>query len=417
MEGSRKAAVSPRIEPMVSLRRLVKGVAGHPEIRLRRQNEPMSQRVFPRVSRVLRSAYARLPRLFPAAAWILALVTAIGFSHGRQAGVVNMIFLGDTGTGDARQREVGSQMAEIARREPLDYVVLLGDNIYGGNKGNSFGEKFLKVYDSLFTLGVHFHAALGNHDVEDCRVAGTDPLPAGDGAYIDTADCWAREQLQVGRFGYEGGRRYYSFASPEDPPLVETFVLDSNTLRGGGDEDDEEGALGATTDAAQLEWLRQALGASRATWKILAMHHPVHSPKGRRLFGLGHKPETDLRAVLEPVIVDRVDVVFQGHNHLYARMLPLHGVRYFVSGGGGQKPYRFNPDEDTVARPGDRGRFNHFVYTRITRDRFQYCVIDKEGTPRDGGWFRKGDAEDTPFPPGGCPPLETGAADTDESPS
>ncbi len=336
----------------------------------------------------------------------LVLGLVAGVALGCEKSAVNMVFLGDTGTGDRRQMEVRSEIVKVAERAPLDYVVLLGDNIYGGHKGRSFGSKFLDVYAPLFSLGVEFHSALGNHDVEDCQVADMDPLPPNDQAYIDSSNCWAREQIEVKRFGYDGGRRYYSFASREAPPLVETFVLDSNTLRGGGD-DDEEGALGATSDKAQLEWLERALEASQATWKLLALHHPLHSPKGRRMFGLGHKPDNQLLDALESVIAGRVDVVFQGHNHLYARMLPRKGVRYFVSGGGGRKPYHFNPDADTVARPEDRGRFNHFVYVRITRDEFQYCVIDKAGGRRDGGWFRKGDLQDTPFAPGACPPLAT----------
>ncbi len=353
----------------------------------------------------------------PVRALILVLVLAIaaGLSPGGQGEAVNMVFVGDTGTGDARQLEVRSRIVDVAQRVVLDYVVLLGDNIYGGHKGRSFGSKFLDVYAPLFSRGVEFHSALGNHDVEDCRVVAKEPLPATDEAYIDSPKCWVREQIEVKRFGYNGGRRYYSFASPENPPLVETFVLDSNTLRGDGDDDDEEGALGASSDVAQLEWLRRALEASRATWKLLAIHHPIHSPKGRRMLGLGHAPETELRGELENVIVGRVDVVFQGHNHLYARMLPRKGVRYFVSGGGGQKPYHFNPDADTVARPEDRGRFNHFIYARISRDKFQYCVIDREGRQRDGGWFRQGDAEDTPFPPDVCPPLQDKSTPAGES--
>lgn len=317
---------------------------------------------------------------------------------------VRMVFVGDTGSGSDRQRAVAAGIQRLAAAGGLDAVVLLGDNIYGRNKAALFQDRFLDVYSRLFSLGVPFHAALGNHDVERCRVADAEELPRDASAYQEGDSCWAHEQMAIPRFGYRDGHRYYSFASAGDRPLVETFVLDSNTLLADGGADDEEGgAEGGGWDEAQVEWLETALRQSNATWKVLAMHHPVHSPKGRRILGWGHEAESDLLDRLEDIIVGQVDVVFQGHNHLYARMHPRRGVRYFVSGGGGKKPYRFVPDDDTVPRPRDHGRFNHFVLVEATRERMKYCVIDRAGALRDSGWFAKGDPADSPLPAQACP--------------
>ena len=49
-------------------------------------------------------------------------------------------------------------------------------------------------------------------------------------------------------------------------PLAEVFVLDSNTL-GKDDTKIEDG-----TDEPQLRWIAEALRASRARWKVVAMH-------------------------------------------------------------------------------------------------------------------------------------------------
>jgi len=80
-------------------------------------------------------------------------------------------------------------------------------------------------------------------------------------------------------------------------------------------------------------------------------------------------------------------------------------VRYFVSGAGGQKPYKFKPDPMTIARS-DRGEFNHLVVVRVTDQVFEYCVIDDSGATRGGGWFRAGDATDTTFASGSCAILK-----------
>jgi 3',5'-cyclic AMP phosphodiesterase CpdA len=184
-------------------------------------------------------------------------------------------------------------------------------------------------------------------------------------------------------FGYPDGQRYYSVALGGATPLVEVFVLDSNTLA------NEQAKLRERADTPQLSWLDAALDNSEAVWKIITMHHPMYGPTGDRFLWSGHQADIDLRRQLGPLLEGRVDAVFQGHNHLYARSLPQHGIRYFVAGGGGSKPYKFKPDSMTVSRA-DRGELNHSVYVRATEEMFEYCVIDADGQTRDGGWFGKG---------------------------
>ena len=137
------------------------------------------------------------------------------------------------------------------------------------------------------------------------------------------------------------------------------------------------------------------------------MHHPVYSPSRRRFWIFGRRgPDLRLRAQLEPLLVRHgVDIVMQGHQHLYARLQPQRGVRYVVTGGGSRKPDAFRSDGHTVPRS-DRGKFNHFMYVRATGDRYEYCAIDRKRAVRDGGWFAPGDAVDTPFPKGDCPALQ-----------
>ena len=246
------------------------------------------------------------------------------------------------------------------------------------------------------------HAALGNHDVQKCRGTTERPVPRGASAYARGRDCWVADHLATPEFGYVEGARYYAVTIPGGAaPLVDVFVLDTNTLG------DDQTRIGEGADHARLEWLDAALSASTSRWRVVAMHHPIHSPTRRARFLAFGRRGTDerLREQLEPLFIEHdVDIVFQGHQHLYARLRPQRGVRYIVTGGGSRKPDTFESDDETHPRR-DRGRFNHFVSVRATGDRFEYCVMDDARVVRDGGWFAADGPADTAFPAGTCPAV------------
>jgi hypothetical protein len=138
---------------------------------------------------------------------------------------------------------------------------------------------------------------------------------------------------------------------------------------------------------------------------VVIMHHPPHSPttSARSFFfvpiGGGRTREFQLDRQLTPILRQhRVDVVFAGHNHFYARMVPQEGIRYFVSGGGGRKTYGFERAPGYVAAGDD---WYHFVSVRVTPTTFTYRVIDEDGELRDSGWWAKGDAADRALAEGG----------------
>src|SRR6478609_5963957 len=72
--------------------------------------------------------------------------------------------LGDTGTGGKGQYQTAEQVAAFRRVFPFDFALMLGDNIYGGEKPKDFVAKFERPYAALLSAGVKFYAALGNHD-------------------------------------------------------------------------------------------------------------------------------------------------------------------------------------------------------------------------------------------------------------
>ena len=336
-----------------------------------------------------------------AAAAALAVPTTGAGAPGSSA-EARLLFVGDTGSGDRRARAVRDAIVATVTEAGASHLFLLGDNVYEDGEARQIAPRFVDLFRPVMRLGVTVHAALGNHDVRKCTGTAMRPVPRDASAYRAGRECWAADHLATPEFGYADGARYYTVTIPgAAEPLVDVFVLDSNTLG------EDQVRIDAGADDAQPAWLDAALAASAARWRVIALHHPIYSP-GRRRFWIFGRRGTDprLRAQLEPLLIRHgVDIVFQGHQHLYARLRPQRGVRYVVTGGGSRRPDAFEPDDQTTPRS-DRGRFNHFVYVHATGDRFEYCAIDHEQVVRDGGWFASGDATDTLFPAGRCPALE-----------
>ena len=193
--------------------------------------------------------------------------------------------IGDTGTGDRPQYEVGAQMAKARDIFPFEFVIMLGDNMYGGERPQDYQRKFELPYKAILDANIPFYASLGNHD---------DP-----------------NQRFYKPFNMNG-ERYYSYKKDKlGNPGVRFFALDSNYM---------------TSD--QLQWLEKELAASDSPWKIAYFHHPLYS-SGER-----HGSEVDLRAQLEPLFLKYgMSVVFAGHEHFYERLRPQKGIYYFTAGG------------------------------------------------------------------------------------
>ena len=330
----------------------------------------------------------RYPRAGAAAALLLAAATAAA----QPPPEARLAFVGDTGSGDAAQKAVSAQL--LAWRPAQ--VFLLGDNIYDRGSRKYIASRFDDVYAPLMRAGTAFHAALGNHDVLWCNLASVEPLPDDRRAYASgLLPCDVKYQLAHASFGYPDGHRYYSVTSDATSrPMVEVFVLDSNTLS------TSQTKLGPLQeDRAQLRWLDQALLDSNAHWKVVILHHPPQSPKTPVKYwwfiptGGGRAREWRLDLQLGPILRRRgVDAVIAAHNHFYARMVPQDGIRYFVSGGGGREVYPFEESPGYVAAG---GAFHHFLYVRATEAAFEYYAVDEAGHSRDAGLFTKGSTVDT----------------------
>jgi predicted phosphodiesterase len=243
--------------------------------------------------------------------------------------------IGDNGTGDRYEYEVARQMVVAREQFPFEMVLMLGDNIYGGQTPKDFVQKFELPYRPLLDAGVRFYAALGNHDDQTNRFY----LPFN-----------------------MGGERYYTFAKRN----ARFFALDSDYL-----------------DDKQRLWIDNSLKGSRDEWKICFFHHPLYSNGGR------HGSQVDLRVILEPIFTRHgVDVVFSGHDHVYERLTPQRGIQYFVSGAAGQVRKGNLRRSDMTAAGFDQDQ--SFMLVEVAGARLSYQAISRTGKTVDSGVLQKG---------------------------
>src|ERR1700739_2949013 len=206
------------------------------------------------------------------------------FKFPLKSGSVKFAAIGDMGTGDAPQYQVAERMNTERQQFPFDFVIMLGDNIYGGSSPKDFEKKFEMPYKPLLYAGVKFYASLGNHDNPNERLCKVFNM---------------------------NGSSYYTFKKGN----VRFFALDSNYM-----------------DAKQLAWLEKQLqDAGNKAWKICFFHHALYST------AKAHGSSVELRSLLEPMFIKYgVDAVFAGHDHVYERIHPQGGIYYFTEGSSGQ---------------------------------------------------------------------------------
>ena len=239
--------------------------------------------------------------------------------------------IGDSGTGDRNQYQVARLLETYRQVVGFEFVIMLGDNIYGSHEPKDFAEKFEVPYKPLLDAGVKFYASLGNHD---------DPNV---------------ERLYK-PFNMNG-ERYYSFKKKD----AAFFALDSNYM-----------------DPKQLDWVQQNLQSSDARWKICFFHHPLFNA------GKSHGPDVDLRSQLLPLFRQyRVNVVFSGHEHVYERLAPQENIYFFVAGNSAKLMSHDlgASNEVKVGFDSDRG----FMLIEIDGDQLYFQAISRSGKTIDAG--------------------------------
>lgn len=244
---------------------------------------------------------------------------------------VRFVVIGDTGTGTKKQHELAHVLLSYRQAFPFEFVLMMGDNMYGGEKSVDYKKKFEDVYKPLLDQKVKFYAALGNHDESNQRFY---------------------------EFFNMEGQEYYKFSKGN----VSFYSLNSNYM-----------------DKKQLKWLNEKLAADTSEWKIAYFHHPPYSS------GAAHGSDTKLREVVEPMFVRHgVDVVFAGHEHFYERIKPQKGIYYFISGSGG-KLRKGDVKKGSPLTDKAYDRDMSFMLIEVAGDQMYFQVISRMGETVDTG--------------------------------
>ena len=245
---------------------------------------------------------------------------------------VSFLFFSDTQadpeTGDYSELV---RMLELAIRQAEPSLAIFGGDTVndGGDAAEwaEFGETAASKLKGLTTA-----AAPGNHD--------GNPLLAAQFDYPQSAPSGQGE-------GY-----FYSF----DIGLVHFIMLDSNIMGAANDRD--------------VKWLQNDLKSKeseRATWRIAVMHHPMwpvaENPKDAA------RAET-IRLHFLPLLEEyRVDLILCGHQHVYARCLPMSGgktapehsgIVQVMAASGGKDTYAA-ADREYISVIADAPNYLHII--------------------------------------------------------
>jgi predicted MPP superfamily phosphohydrolase len=246
-------------------------------------------------------------------------------------GSLRFAVIGDTGSGTEKQRQVADMMVRYKQLFPFEFVLMMGDNLYGSETPKDFEDKFSDVYKKLLDDKIKFYATLGNHD-----------LPI---------------QINYEKFNMNG-KEYYRFKKGN----VAFYSLNSNYM-----------------DKRQVKWLEDELTKDTSDWKICFFHHPPYSSAKK------HGSDNQLREVVEPIFLKYgVNVVLSGHEHVYERIKPQKGIYYFVSGAGGQ----LRVNDVKSQSPLTEKSFDqdmHFMLFEVVGDQLYFQAISRTGETIDSG--------------------------------
>jgi hypothetical protein len=229
--------------------------------------------------------------------------------------------VGDFGTNNSNEAAVANLISDDFVPE---FIVTVGDNSYGAagmdvNVGQYY-QAFIGDYSGAFGAGSatnRFFPAAGNHEWDD---------GGGIDAYLSFFNL---PGAGIASSNTSGNERYYDFI--QGP--VHCFVVSSDAREPGGNLAHDP-LLPADV---QAQWLKSALAASTAPWKLVFLHHPPYSS------GTGHGSETDVQWPFEAW---GASAVIAGHDHTYERILRDDNsdgavMPYFVNGLGGRERHGF----------------------------------------------------------------------------
>jgi hypothetical protein len=252
--------------------------------------------------------------------------------------------------GDSRRPATGNgqwdthaKIAEAIHAARPDLVLHTGDLTLNGAQHQRWLSEFFGPAKLLFS-DTPVYVAIGNHE--------------------------ARAHWFNEFFAYPPPKNYYSFEFGN----THFVAIDSyETVKGVA----EYAVIGR--ESAEYRWLVDDLKSAKAKWKVVFLHHPIYDSSFQ------FDPQSiKLREVLAPVFEQYgVDIVFNGHDHLYERSYPIrkgkvdlkHGIPYVTTGGGGAEAHHFlqKKKAEYIAQ----GRVvPHYCLVEIVDGRLEMKVLD-----------------------------------------
>ncbi len=289
-------------------------------------------------------ANARVPKANPKnsisrdAEWV-----AFGMAHFTTAPLpgkpFNLVVYGDNQPFALELKPVIDQIMKT----DVDLVLHVGDIVHDGTIEEFRYDYFMAA--SPFTRNVPHLYIAGNHEGHGLKLPFDSffPVPNRKPVMVDG------EQVSPGpRTGY------FDYGN------VRFFLLDSERDMGEGSD--------------QLKWLNAMLEETvkkhpEITWIFASWHRPTFTEAGRVFIG----PREALHKVMKHW---KVDVVWNGHNHLYEHFLQ-DGVVYIVTGGGGAllnldvNGGTTYPEDNRIAAEG----VYHFVHGTIGKTKAVFQAI------------------------------------------
>ncbi len=221
-----------------------------------------------------------------------------------QADSFTFIAFGDTRTDSAAHHSVVNRMAAYE----FDFFVHDGDLVFPGDDTDAW-RTFFDIEDTLLQ-NHHFLPAIGNHE----------------------APFWPYDTL----FALPDSEYYYSVNYGNAHCITLNTEMD---LYG-----------------VQCDWLIDDLTTTdnntAIDWIFVSLHRPPYSSRDSQM---------DVRDAWCPLFETYgVDIVFAGHDHNYQRTIPINGVVYIVTGGGGAPLHNVYPD----------------IWTAYCEKTYHFCLID-----------------------------------------
>jgi Icc-related predicted phosphoesterase len=219
-------------------------------------------------------------------------------------------------------------VAAIDKEHPA-FVSIGGDIVYSGDNANDWAAWDAET-KAWREHNIAVYPALGNHDLKG------DPK-------IALGNYFARfPQLENSRF--------YSVRMGNSLMLILDSALDETT-------------------GSQGDWLREQLDSlsSGVDFVFLVFHHPPYtSSSDEKTYG-GHSARMQEQALAKMLEAKQQHlharlVVFSGHVHNYERH-EHNGVTYFVTGGGGARPYIIQRAADDLYK--DPGVNYHYLLVQV----------------------------------------------------